>query len=145
MNFEVEYPVSGLCWCLVAFKRAWTDGKWAQKQKKTPAWPLRTEFFVENYKDLGSSSTPLLGHLRLGIRLGTAKWRSGAQSATTAGTSAPPEVRSTSGHTNHDLRSWFAPMKFFVCRERSIPFPFPRVQIFKWSAKRNNRRRVSAT
>ena len=51
-------------------------------------------------------------------------WRSGAQSATTAGTSAPPEVRSTSGHMNHDVQSWFAPINFCVCRERFIRFPF---------------------
>ena len=42
------------------------------------------------------------------------------------GASAPPEARSTSGATDHDERSWFAPMKFFVCRERPILFTFPK-------------------
>ena len=68
--------------------------------------------------------------LRLGMRLGTTKWRSGARSATTAGASAPPEARSTSGATYHDDQSWFAPMKFFVCRERPILFTFPKYLIF---------------
>ena len=50
----------------------------------------------------------------------TTKWRSGARSATTAGTSAPPEVRGTSGATDHDVQSWFACNGFSVCGERSI-------------------------
>ena len=45
--FEVEYP--GYFGVRLPSGGAWTDNKWAQKQKKTPAWPLRTEFFVENY------------------------------------------------------------------------------------------------
>ena len=43
------------------------------------------------------------------------------------GASAPLEVRSTSEHTDHDARSWFAPIDFSVCRERPIHFPFPSV------------------
>ena len=46
--------------------------------------------------------------------------RSGARSATTAGASAPPEARRTSGATNHDERSWFACNGFSACGERSI-------------------------
>ena len=60
-------------------------------------------------------------------------WRSGARSATKAGASAPGEVRGTSGATDHDARSWFAPIDFSVCRERSIRFPFrvgPTVTIY---------------
>ena len=49
-------------------------------------------------------------------------WRSGARSATTAGASAPPEARNTSGTTDHDEQSWFAPNGFSACGERSIPF-----------------------
>ena len=50
--------------------------------------------------------------------------RSGARSETTANASAPPEVPSTSGATDHDERSWFAFNGFTVSREWSIRFPF---------------------
>ena len=36
--------------------------------------------------------------------------------------SAPPEVRGTSGATDHDERSWFAPNGFSACGERSTRF-----------------------